>query len=88
METHTLTMLDIPTLTTFFMWCTVISVILMAFWAGIWFIAPDLVYKIQAKFMPMERETWNLVFYCFLGVYKLLVIVAFIIPWIALLIMG
>ena len=88
METQSIAALDIPTLTTFFMWCTILSIGLMLFWVLMWFLVPDLIYKMQSKFFPMPKETWTLAFYCFLGMYKLMVSVCFIIPWVALLIMG
>jgi hypothetical protein len=80
--------MDIQTLTTFFMWCTIINVALFA-WAVLWFIlAPDFVYRMQTRMFPLPRETYNAVVYSFLGGFKLLIIVFNVAPWIALLIVA
>ena len=80
--------MDIQTLTTFFMWCSIINIGLLFFLAMIYLLVPDLVYRLQSKFIPISRETFDVVFYSFMGFYKALVLVFVVIPWIALLIMA
>ncbi len=80
--------MDIETLTAFFMWCTIVNVIVFA-WAAIWFmLAPDFVYRMQTRMFPLPRETFNAIIYGFLALHKLLIIVFGFVPWIALLIVG
>jgi hypothetical protein len=80
--------MDIQMLTTFFMWCTILNGGLLVFW-GLWcLIAPDLVYRIQSRFYPMPRETWNPIMYGFLGFFKIMFLVFVLIPYLALLIVG
>ena len=80
--------MDIQTLTAFFMWCTIINVALFA-WATGWFmLAPDLTYRIQAKFFPIPREKFNVIIYAFLGVLKIFILVFNVVPYVALLIVG
>jgi hypothetical protein len=50
--------------------------------------AGDFVYSIQNKVFPMPRETFTVVLYSFLGFYKIAWLVASVIPWITLLLMG
>ncbi len=80
--------MDIQTLTSFFMWCTVINTGMLLFLALIFMLAPDLAYRLQSRFMPISRETFNLVFYAFIGFFKAIVLVFNVVPWIALLIIG
>lgn len=80
--------MDIHMLTTFFTWCTVINGALFIIWALIWRLAPDAVYRTQTNWAPISRETFNLVFYCFLGLFKIVVLVFNIVPYVALLIVG
>ncbi|MFP4029530.1 MAG: DUF6868 family protein [Candidatus Brocadiia bacterium] len=81
-------MINIETVTRFFMWCTIINVALLVFSFMIFAFAGDFVYRIHSKWFPMPRETFNVVFYCFIGAYKLFVYVFNIVPWIALAIIG
>ena len=78
--------MNLQILTQFFMWCTIINVALLIITSLIWLFGADFIYKIHGRFFPMPRETFNAIFYFFIGIYKLLVYVFNLIPWIALLI--
>ncbi len=80
--------MDIQTLTLFFMWCTIISSGFLLFLALIFMLTPNLVYRLQSKFIPITRETFNIVFYSFMGFFKVVVLVFNVVPWIALEIIG
>jgi len=80
--------MDIQTLTTFFMWCTIINGIILTFWTLAFMFAPDLTYRTQSKWFPIPQETFNVVIYSFLGLFKILFLVFNIVPYIALLIIG
>jgi len=80
--------MDIETLTTFLMWCTIINVAVFA-WAALWFmLAPDFIYRMQTRMFPLPRETYNAIVYAFLGGFKLLIIVFNVVPWLALLVVA
>jgi len=81
-------MMDIQTLTSFFMWCTIINIGFLIFLALIYLLVPNVTYRLQSRFIPISRETFDMVFYSFIGAFKLLVLVFFAVPWIALLIIG
>lgn len=80
--------MDIQTLTSFFMWCTIINIGFLLFLALVYLLIPNLTYRLQSRFIPISRETFDIVFYSFIGVFKVLVLVFFAIPWIVLLIIG
>lgn len=80
--------MDIQTLTSFFMWCTIINfgVLILSFVMMI--TIADLAYRIQSKWFPMPRQTFTVAIYSFLGFYKIAWFVFNVVPWMALLIVG
>jgi hypothetical protein len=80
--------MNMQILTTFFMWCSIINGSILLLWAVFFAFAPDLVYAIQNKFIPIPRESYNLVMYSFLGLFKILFLLFNLIPYLALVIIG
>jgi len=80
--------MGIETLTTFFMWCTILNVALLVLSSVMCFCAGDRVYGIHSKWFSISRESFNVAMYSFIGLYKILVIVFNVIPYAALLIVG
>jgi hypothetical protein len=80
--------MDINSITAFFMWCTILNVALLVLSSLICVCAGDWVYRIHSKWFSISRETFNVVIYSFIALYKILVIVFILIPYIALLIVG
>jgi hypothetical protein len=80
--------MDIEMLTRFFMWCTIINAGLLVFSFLIVAFAGDFVYKTHSKWFPMPRETFNVVLYSFLGIYKIAWLVFSVVPWVALKFIG
>jgi len=76
--------MDIETIRTVLLWCTLLNVaILAAAWimtalAGGW------VYRMHSRFYPISREAFYVTIYAFLGLYKMLVFVFNLVPYIAL----
>ena len=80
--------MNIYTLTTFFMWCTILNVALLLLSSLMCICASDWAYQIHSKLFSISRETFNVAIYSFIALYKLLVIVFNLIPYVALLIVG
>ena len=80
--------MDMQTVTAFFMWCTIINGGLLVLWTLFTLFAPDLVYRTQSRWFPIPREIFNIVMYCFLGLFKIFFIVFNLVPFMALLIIG
>ncbi len=78
--------MDIQTLTAFFMWCTIINAGILVLWSVFFVFAPDFVYRIQSKWFPIPRETFNVAIYSFLGLFKVVFIVFNLVPYVVLLI--
>ena len=80
--------MDIQMLTSFFMWCTILNMGLLVLSSLILAFAGDFVYRIHGKWFPMPRETFNVVIYSIIGMYKIIVFVFCVIPWAVLAIIG
>jgi hypothetical protein len=80
--------MDIETLTRFFMWCTIINGTLLVFWIIMLISAPDMIYRTQRIWFPITRETFNTIMYCFLGLFKIFFLIFNLVPWVALIIVG
>jgi len=80
--------MDIDSIRTIFMWCTILNVALLLLSSLICLGAGDWVYGIHSKWFSISRETFNVAIYSFLGLYKVLVFVFNLIPYIALVIVA
>jgi len=82
--------MDIEMLTRFFMWCTILNVALLflSFLIVAFGFGSDFVYRMHSKWFAMPRDAFNSALYLLIGVYKILVFVFNIVPWIALTIIG
>jgi len=80
--------MDIQTLTLFFMWCSIINGSLLVLWIAMCVLVPDLVYRTQRIWFPIPRETFDVVIYSMLGLFKIIFLVFNLVPYIALLIIG
>ena len=80
--------MDLQTLESFFMWCTIINGAIYLEWLLFFIFAPDFVYRMQSRLFPIPRETYNVVIYSLLGAFKLFLIFFNIVPYLALLIIN
>lgn len=80
--------MDFQTLTSFFMWCTIINGGVLVFWSLFCMLNPDLVYRLQNKFFPIPREVFDIIIYSFLGLFKIFFLGFNLVPYLALLIIG
>ena len=80
--------MGIESVRAFFMWCAIINGALLVFTGLFCTFAGGLIFRVHSRWFPMPRETFNVVIYSFLGVYKLLFIVFNLVPYLALAIIG
>ncbi|WP_345947266.1 DUF6868 family protein [Natroniella acetigena] len=76
--------MELQLLRTFFMWCTILNVGLLLLSFPLLILANDYVYKIHSKWFSMPRETFNMVLYSLIGIYKIIIFVFNLVPWVAL----
>ena len=78
--------MDIKKATSFFMWCTIINGALLVFSLIIGVSGLDWAYATQGKLFPISREFFNMAYYSFLGLYKMIWFIFNVVPFLALLI--
>jgi hypothetical protein len=70
---------------TFIGWCAVINYGLLLFWAAIFILVHDRVYRLHSQWFDLTKERFDALHYLLMGVYKILVLVFFVIPYFAIL---
>ncbi|MBT3305894.1 MAG: hypothetical protein HN377_05360 [Alphaproteobacteria bacterium] len=80
--------MEIRTITAFFKYCTIINVVLFILSAIMILAAPDFIYSMHGQWFSIPRESFNLILYGFLGIYKIFILIFNLVPLIALLIIG
>jgi hypothetical protein len=80
--------MQLETLTAFFMWCSVINLGIYIVWALLILLAPDCIYRVQTRWMPISREAFTVSMYAFMGAFKIVIIVFCIVPYASLLIIS
>lgn len=78
--------MDIQTLTTFFMWCTIINGGMLVLATLILMAAPDFVYRMHSRWFDISRESFNVAMYCTIAFFKVFFIIFNLVPWLVLLI--
>jgi len=68
----------------FFGWCTIVNGGLLILWVLLSRTSPDLLYRTQKGWCPLTRPQFDNVFYCFLGLFKLMFLIFNLAPYIAL----
>ena len=80
--------MDINTVKTFFMWCTIINVVILLATSAMCVFFNDFSYRMNHRFFSISREAFNVVIVAFVGLFKLFVLVFNLAPWIALVIIS
>ena len=80
--------MSIQNMTEFFMWCTIINGGILIFWALFVVFAPDFVFNMQSRLIRISRDTFDVVIYSFLGLFKIFFIFFNVTPYLALLLMA
>ncbi len=75
-------------LTQFFQWCAIVGVSIYTLWVVAYTLFPKPIYAMQKKLFPVSEETFTIVLYAFLGLYKTFFIIFILLPYISLLIIG
>ncbi len=81
-------MLDVAALQVFFMWCTILNTAILVVTGLFLAVGGDFVYWVKSRFFTIPREQFDVAVYCVISLYKILVIVFCVVPWIALEIIG
>jgi len=68
----------------FFMWCSIINGAMLVFGFLFFTLAGGWIHKMHGKIFPMKKETFNIVLYSFMGIYKTFFIIFNLVPFIAI----
>jgi len=80
--------MDITTIKTFFMWCMILNLGVLIFSSIMCMFCADFSFRMNNRFFGISREAFNTLIPCFIGFYKVIVIVFSVVPYIALEIVG
>lgn len=75
-------------LTAFFMWNTIINAFLLIFSSLLVMSASEWIYDLQSTLFHISKEQFNHLCYLFIGLYKVLLLIFNLIPFLALWIIG
>lgn len=76
--------MDINSLILFFKWCSIINGLSYLAMVILIILAPDFIYRIQSKVIPIPRESFNIVMSCAFGAFEIFLLFFNITPLIAL----
>ena len=68
--------------------CTLLNYAILIIWFAVFTLSYDWVYRVHTSWFPMSKENYDVANYLAMAVYKILVLVLNLIPYIALSIMG
>ncbi len=80
--------MDIESLTSFFLWCTLLNGALLIISAVMCVCAADFIYRLHSRWFPMSREHFTMLLYAWLGLFKIGFFIFNVVPLVALLIIG
>jgi|TARA_B100000315_G_C14417419_1_gene513887 hypothetical protein len=80
--------MNIHSLTAFFKWCSIINIALFVLSAILVIGASDFVYSTQGQMFHLPREAFDVAIYALLGLYKIVILVFNLVPYVALRIIG
>ncbi len=66
------------------LWCWTFGFVLLFIWLGVILLAGDVVHRLHGGMFGLSKHELDLIFYCGMGLLKLLVLVFFFIPWLAI----
>ena len=80
--------MTIETVTEFFQWCTIIGMGLYIWTAIMTIFAKGFLQSFHQKLFGLSEETFKIAIYAYLGVFKIMLILFVLVPYLALLAMG
>lgn len=80
--------MDIATVRSFFLWCTIINGGMLVLSSLMLMCGGGWVYRIHSKLFGISRDAFNIMIYCFIGLYKIFWIMFNVVPYVALVIAG
>ncbi len=80
--------MEISILKSFFLWCSIINGGMLLISSLMLVCARGWVYAIHSKLFGISRDAFNIMIYCFIGLYKMFWLTFNVVPYVALVIAG
>jgi len=80
--------MELQTLESFFLWCSIINGIIYLEWVLLLMFVPNVVYRLQRRWFPILRENYDIIMYTLLGAFKIFYIFFNVVPYLALVIIN
>ena len=80
--------MDISTLKSFLLWCTIINAAMLTLSSVICIFGRDWVYSIHSRLFKVSMESLNIMVYSFIALYKMFFLMFNLVPYVALVIVG
>lgn len=80
--------MNISTLQTLLLWCTVINYIILVIWFAVFVLAHDGLYRLHSRWFRMSMEQFDVMNYASMAAYKIGIMLLNLVPLIALYIMS
>ncbi|MBK1791204.1 DUF6868 family protein [Persicirhabdus sediminis] len=80
--------MSIPLLTDFFMWTTILGFWLLMFSTAAFVIGKKSIYRIHRKWFDISPSNYDMLIFAYLAIFKVLLIIFSLIPYLTLLIIG
>jgi len=87
-EEHKESLMNIRKIRRFLGICTLLNYAILIFWFAVFSLSYDWLYRVHTSWFPMSKENYNVINFLAMAVYKILVLVLNLIPYIALSIVG
>ncbi len=66
-------------------WCALVNIGLLLAWFLIFTLAHDAVYKLHSRWFSLSQEAFDRSHYVMMGVYKLIIVAFYVIPYLVML---
>lgn len=81
-------MMTLETLTVFFGWCSIINIAILLFTTFLLIGFKDIVTRIHSKIFRLQQHDLSLIYFTYLGHYKIAIFIFNLVPYLALKIIG
>lgn len=69
-------------------WCALINIGFLLFWWIMFMLARDFIFRMHSKWFKMSEESFNKIHYVGMAIYKLMIFIFNLVPYLALRIVG
>jgi hypothetical protein len=76
--------MNIATIQTFLLWCTVINYIILVIWFAAFVLAHDMLFRLHSQWFTLSKEQFDAMNYGSMAVYKIGIMLLNLVPLIAL----